>query len=177
MTENLLTITRMNGPGVLLRTEEEVIEEIVGSAIVKYHRNPSSLPVKTEIPDDILTVTMDATLIEQVLLNLFENVSLHGQNATQIWVYLTRETDCAVISVEDDGCGFSEKQLHQIRKEILPPSGDTSPDGRRNMGIGLSVCRSIICAHGGELLIDKSRHGGAAVSFSLPSGRETEKTI
>ena len=71
VTENLLSVTRITGGKVSLKKSDEVLEEIVGSAIVKYKRSPGALPVHVDMPECILVVPMDATLIEQVLINLF----------------------------------------------------------------------------------------------------------
>ena len=78
VTENLLSVTRFTGGDVALAKTDEVLEEIVGSAILKYRRAPDALPVQVTQPEQILIVPMDATLIEQVLINLMENAVLHG---------------------------------------------------------------------------------------------------
>ena len=169
VTENLLSVTRF-GDGVVLKKEDEVLEEIIGSAVLKYHRNPGTLPVEADTPESILVVPMDAVLIEQVLLNLFDNVSAHAQGATKIWLHIRAEEDRVSLSVEDDGEG--------IPQSILPHLFDGSyrqssrADDRRGMGIGLSVCRSIVQAHGGELTAGRSAHGGAAICFTLPCKEE-----
>lgn len=170
MTENLLSVTRFSGSDARLEKKEEVLEEIIGSAVLKYHRNTDALPVSVEAPKEILLVPMDATLIEQVLLNLFDNVSAHGKHATRIWLHIKRETDRVLLSVEDDGTGIAWGLL-----SFAPASSRVRSDDRRNMGIGLSVCRSIVRAHGGECTVSKSRaHGGVCVQFYLPcEGKES----
>ena len=165
VTENLLSVTRFTGDSVSLKKEDEVLEEIVGSAILKYRQNPDSLPVEADAPDTILIVPMDATLIMQVLLNLFDNVSAHAKNATCIWLHIVPAQNHVAISVEDDGSGIPASQLPHI---LDGGTLTARTDDRRNMGIGLSVCRSIISAHGGELTAGRSRHGGAAFRFTLP---------
>ena len=174
VTENLLSVTRFSGGDVSLKKEDEALEEIVGSAINKYRRGPDALPVQPDCPERLLIVPMDATLIEQVLINLFDNVSAHARGATRIWLHIRSETGRVVLSVEDDGEGIAPALLptlfdggaHQVRQG--------SADGRRSMGIGLSVCRTIIRAHGGEMSAGRSAHGGAAFSFYLPCGEEDD---
>ncbi|MBQ9009960.1 MAG: GHKL domain-containing protein [Clostridia bacterium] len=144
-----------------------MLEEIIGSAVIKYHKTPGSLPVHVDISDQILIVSADAVLLEQVLLNLFDNVSSHGEHATKIWLHIRVEKENVILSVEDDGVGIPsalfdqvlDGTVHLIRKQA---------DSSRNMGIGLSVCRTIIMSHGGNLQIKKSPHGGAAIEFNLP---------
>ncbi len=172
VTENLLSVTRFSGGEVKLKKEDEVLEEIIGSAILKYHQTPGALPVKVETPDDILLAPADGTLLEQVLINLFDNVSAHAEGATQIWLHIASTEDRTVISVEDDGKGVPEVLLQHILDGTIQQTKRLRPDDRRSMGIGLSVCHSIIRAHGGELSAGRSRHGGASFSFYLPGKEE-----
>lgn len=173
VTENLLSVTRFSGGDARLQKKEEVLEEIIGSAVLKYHRNPDALPVSVEAPEEILLVPMDATLIEQVLLNLFDNVSAHAGGATHIWLRVDKGADAVTLSIEDDGTGIPSSLLTGVLSGTVIPARARSDD-RRSMGIGLSVVRSIVRAHGGECTVGISRaHGGACVRFNLP--REEEK--
>lgn len=169
--ENLLSVTRFSGGSVSLKKDTEVVEEIVGSSIVKFRRNNPTISVSVTKPEEILLAPMDATLIEQVLLNLFENVVAHGENASYIEVTIARAGNHAVLSVEDDGVGFPDSLLKSVfdgRAMLLR----SQPDGRRNMGIGLSVCRSIIRAHGGDITASNRACGGGCVKFWLPCEEE-----
>ena len=172
ITENLLSVTRFSGTEVSLKTEDEVLEEIIGSAILKYHQTAGSLPVKADTLESIVMVPADAMLLEQVLINLFDNVSAHAEGATQIWLHIDHEGSRITLSVEDDGPGIPASLLPHILDGTMQQSKRTRPDDHRNMGIGLSVCNSIIRAHGGELSAGKSRHGGAALTFTLPCKEE-----
>ena len=169
--ENLLSVTRFSGGSVSLKKDTEVVEEIVGSSIVKFRRNNPTISISVTKPEESLLAPMDATLIEQVLLNLFENVVAHGENASHIEVTIARAGNHAVLSVEDDGVGFPESLLKSVfdgRAMLLR----SQPDGRRNMGIGLSVCRSIIRAHGGDITASNRARGGGCVKFWLPCEEE-----
>ena len=172
VTENLLSVTRVTGGDVSLRKTDEVLEEIIGSAIVKYRRSPGALPVHVETPERILIVPMDPTLVEQVLINLFDNVSAHARTATGIWLSVRQADGLVRLTVEDDGDGIPPGGLPGIFEGGLRDLSRNRPDARRSMGIGLSVCRTIIRAHGGELTAGRSPRGGAAFSFTLPSGEE-----
>lgn len=172
VTENLLSVTRFAGDHVLIKKEDEVLEEILGSAIIKYHANPGTLPVEVDSPDKILVVPVDGVLIEQVLINLFDNVSAHAEGATRIWVHVTEGEGGVTVSVEDDGAGLPPHQLSHLLDGTVHPAVQSRADARKSMGIGLSVCRTIILAHGGELTAGRSRHGGAALRFCLPEKEE-----
>lgn len=168
VTENLLSVTRFSGDEVRLKKEDEVLEEIIGSAIRKYHRTPNALPVNVELPDEILVLPMDGVLMEQVLINLFDNVSAHGETASQIWLTVSKAEGNVTVSVEDDGKGVPASLLPHVLDGTMQQTKRPRSDDRRNMGIGLSVCNSIIRAHGGSLSAGQSPHGGAAFRFRLP---------
>ena len=167
VTENLLSVTRIAGGDISLRTTDEVLEEIVGSAIVKYRRTPGALPVHVSMPESILIVPMDATLIEQVLINLFDNVSAHANTATGIWLEIEDMKEFVALTLEDDGTGIPSTKINRIFGGESHKLSQSRSDDRRNMGIGLSVCQSIIHAHGGELTAGPSSRGGAAFRFTL----------
>lgn len=171
MTENLLSVTKCSDGGVALQKSEEVVEEIVGSAIVKFRKNHPALPVTVEKPAEILLVPMDATLIEQVLVNLLENAATHAKTATQIWIRVAHGDRRVTFQVADNGEGIAPQLLPRIFDGGV--LGREAPDGRRSMGIGLSVCSSIIRAHGGEMSAANGANGGAEICFWLPWEEET----
>ncbi len=177
VTENLLTVTRVLKDGGSVRKQEEVLEEIIGSAVAKYRRTDGALPVVADRLDEILMVPMDPVLIEQVLLNLFDNVTAHAKDADRIWLHVRKGEDAAELSVEDNGRDLPENLIASFFSDAVssPRAHRGTSDAVRSMGIGLSVCRSIIRAHGGEMKAEKSiRHGGVKISFTLPLEKETE---
>ena len=167
VTENILSLTKFSTSNVQLRKESEVIEEIVGSAIVKFRKNYPNISVSVSRPEQILLAPMDAVLIEQVLINLFENVAQHAQTADHIQVRITQQGGRAVVEVEDNGVGFPPDQLAHVFEGRMAPD-TASSDDRRSMGIGLSVCRSILRAHRGDITAYNVRDGGGGVRFWLP---------
>lgn len=169
MTENLLSVTKC-GTGVALKTEDEVVEEIVSGAVVKFKRAYPQMPIAVHRPQSIMLARMDALLIEQVLMNLFENAAVHGETTTRIDVDITADEQWVRICVRDDGAGFPPAMLKN------PFGGYRAHEqqaGRRNMGIGLSACRAILRAHGGDISAANGPGGGAEVAFWLP-GEEAE---
>ena len=174
VTENILSVTKFTGSDVKLKKEDEAVEEIVSSAIVKFRRHHPEMSITVKRPESILWAPMDATLVEQVLLNLFENAAAHGKNANTIQVSILPEPGRAAVVVEDNGAGFSPEALEHLF-DGLQPAGTGHSDNRRHMGIGLNVCRSIIRAHGGEITAGNGREGGAEIRFWLPREEEEEQ--
>lgn len=96
MVENLLTITRLNGDGeTRLITQPEAVEEVMAGAAAKFRRRYPDFAVQVTAPDELLLVPMDATLMEQVLLNLLENAALHGGRVKNITLTARRRNDKA----------------------------------------------------------------------------------
>ena len=108
---------------------------------------------------------MDPLLMEQVLTNLMENAVLHGKTTRHITVTLCRSGDWARFIVEDDGQGIAPDRLEHLFDGTL--QGQQGDRGR-SMGIGLSVCQSIIKAHGGFFAAGNDPEGGAVFRFGLP---------
>ena len=172
LVENILSITRIKDNAVQLRKYPEAAEEIVSEAVTKFRKN-RSMPVRVRVPDELLMVPMDATLIEQVLVNLMENVFIHAKSATEIEVGISRiDGNKALFCVEDNGKGIDEEILPKLFEELFPHAKDNHADGRRSMGIGLSACMSIVKAHGGDMHAENRERGGARVCFVLPIEEE-----
>lgn len=174
VTENILSVTKFSADGVKLKLTEEVVEEIVGSAITKFRKTGGSISIQVHKPQDILLVPMEATLIEQVLLNLLENVVFHGKCATRIDIDIVEEPSRVCFHVSDNGAGISEGVLPHLFDGSYAAQDGTARDDSRNMGIGLSVCQSIVAAHGGGMSARNNPSGGATLSFWLPKRGGTE---
>lgn len=165
--ENLLSITRMGDPRAQLAKSPEAAEEILGEAARKFRKRFPEIQVAVSVPDELLLVPMDAILIEQVLANLLENAATHGQTVTQIQLSVQQEEAYARFSVQDNGCGIPPKELPRLFDGTLKRSETPSGDGKRNMGLGLSVCMAIVRAHGGTMEA-RNLSCGAEFSFHLP---------
>lgn len=175
ISENMLSVTRMAGERVNLHRTDEVVEEIVDSAVMKLRRSRNALPVTVIRPQEILTAPMDATLMEQVILNLLENAVNHAAGATRIRVEIAGQGDTVMIAVEDDGAGFPPEMLPQLFDRKLLPQPRSCADGRRGLGLGLTLCSAIIKAHGGRMTAENRPEGGARVCLWLPAGTEEEE--
>ena len=163
LSENILSVTRFCDEGVVIEKSDEVVEEIVGSAIRRFRKNcDTDIPITVSKPEEILLAPMDATLIEQVLLNLLENVAKHSPSATEVFIEIRAEGRRAWLTVADNGDGIPPQLLGVLFDGYLPLGAVEASDRSRHMGIGLSVCRAIVRAHGGEIYArnqDRRRRG------------------
>ena len=173
MVENLLMITKANSDSVRLEKMETVLEELIDSTLIKFKKHYPEQTVHTFIPDRFVSIPMDAMLIQQVLLNLLENAVVHAVGMTQLTLRVTVKGKRAIFSVSDDGCGISKEREGKLFNGY-GDSEDMPADSRRaGMGIGLSVCASIIKAHGGEIWGGNRKNGGMEVCFALEIEEET----
>ena len=169
MVENLLSITRINSTPASLHTSPEAAEEVMAESVRKFRKRFAQPPVEIRMPDELVMVPMDPILIEQVITNLLENVVYHAQ-AEKIRVNLKTDGGCAVFEIIDDGVGILPKKLPLLFDVTASQPGVS--DGARGMGIGLSVCKAIILAHGGKIEAENNPEGGACFRFSLPMKEE-----
>ncbi len=168
IVENLLSVTRINGENAHINTDDEIVEEIVGSAVLKFRKRFPKMQVEVLMPKEVLMVPMDGILIEQVLVNLLENSALHGKTTSLIQIVVSSCPGRLFVSVEVDGEGIKENILPVMFDGSLQSREGEEYDSGRNMGIGLSVCMSIVRAHKGDMKAENRSEGGARVTFWLP---------
>ena len=165
VSENLLSITRIDGENAGVKKTPELVEEIIEGAVSKFLRHYQGIAVQVHLPEEPMLVPMDPLLIEQVLVNLMENAVIHG-GTSRIDVTLSQQGGNAVFTVADNGRGIP---LHLLNKLFDGAArSDRSSDGKRSMGIGLSVCRTVVLAHGGTIRGENKKDGGACFTVTLP---------
>lgn len=171
MVENLLSVTRIDGDNKAdIHKTEEAAEEILAAAVTKFRQSYPDMEVQVKVPADYIQVSVDPILIKQVLINLMENVVHHAGDVSCVVVELKKEADMAVFAVEDDGNGIREEILPHLFSESFYHNYEADGDKRRNMGIGLSVCQTIVKVHGGVMTAENKKRPahGAIFRFMLP---------
>ena len=167
MVENLLSVTRLDDASVQLNKTDTVLEELIDSVLVKFHKRCPEQQVDVTIPEEFLSIPMDAVLIEQVLTNLLENAVIHADGMTKLELAVETDGINAYFHVRDDGCGIRTDRLEDLFTGYLGSSARQGDSSRRNMGIGLSVCATIIKAHGGSICARNRNPRGAEFTFTL----------
>ena len=171
VVENLLSITRIDGEKTLLCKDVEPMEEVIEGSVSKFSRRYPAIQTVVDLPEDLLMVPMEPLLIQQVLSNLLENAVTHGKTTSCITVSLRKKGDVAQIVVADNGCGIASERMDNVFEgHVAAQQGDI----KRNMGIGLSVCRTIIHAHGGTITAQNNPAGGAEFRIELPIKEEND---
>lgn len=167
MVENLLSITRIHEGTMNVSKAPEAAEEIVAEAVGRIRKRFPDRNISVKVPNELLLVPMDGTLIVQVLINLLENAIKHSAENSLTEVEVKKVGKTAVFEVLDSGEGIADQDLPYLFDGDISGKKRSS-DSSRGMGIGLSICKSIIKAHNGKLEAANRKTGGAAFRFTLP---------
>lgn len=177
MVENLLSITRLDGSINLIKTPI-ALDELIDSVLIKFAKRYGGQEVNVELPDELIIIPMDAILIEQVIINILENAVQHAEGMKNLTLRVKAAGDDVVFEIEDDGAGIPEEKLKHLfgGGQLSEVSEKVSADCQRsNAGIGLSVCATIVKAHGGEIRAYNSKKGGAVFCFTLKVEEYTDE--
>lgn len=167
MVENLLLVTRISEETATVRKSPEAVEEILGEAVIRVKSRYPGHDVLVQVPNELLMVPMDATLIEQVIINLVENAFKHSYDSSPVEIIVSSQNRQAIFQISDNGKGLIESDIPNLF-DGCSTNQNKSSDSSRGMGIGLSICKSIISAHNGSIRAFNKASGGAVFEFTLP---------
>lgn len=167
MVENLLSVTRIREENSSVNKIPEPLEEVVSEAIMRVKKRYPDAQIIVKVPDDFLMVPMDATLIEQVIMNLLENTLRHSKSMKPTELLVLKEENFVLFHVLDYGIGIMEDRIETIFDGYSHTENQSS-DTTKGMGIGLTICKTIVNAHGGTIAVQNKIDGGAVFTFSLP---------
>ena len=167
MVENLLSVTKIDSGDVKLIKTPVVLEELIDSVVVRFKKRYPKQEIKIEIPDDFINIPMDAVLMTQVIINMLENAVQHAKGMTTLILRVSKKGELAVFEIIDDGCGIPKERLNRIFTGYFETGNLPADNQKRNMGIGLSVCASVIKAHDGEIMVENLKEGGCCFRFTL----------
>lgn len=168
---NLLEMTRLEYGNIQLEKEWQPLEEVVGTTLMRMDKLLGARPLITHLPDDLPLVPIDSDLIEQVLVNLLENAVKYTPADTPIDLSAWLEGDEVLVEVADRGAGLPPGQEELIFDKFYR----VRPTSTGGVGLGLTICRAIIQAHGGRLWAANRVGGGAMFRFTLPLDGEPPK--
>lgn len=169
LVENLLSITRLVEGRLNLNITEDLIEDVIAEALRHINKNASEHSITVFCQEDFLLAKMDSRLIVQVVINLVNNAIAYTPSGSHIQIEAKKNDGTIVVSVSDDGNGISDMAKQKVFDMFY--SGEHKiADSRRSCGIGLSLCKSIINAHGGEISVSDNEPHGAVFTFTLPAG-------
>lgn len=167
MVENLLSVTRMDSGNVQISTVVTAVDELLDSALLKFQKRYPQQKVFLDLPQEPVLISADCMLMEQVIINLLENAVQHAVGFTQILLQVRIQKQQVVVEITDDGCGIPPDRLPQLFTGYFTPGEQPADGAKRNAGIGLSLCATIIHAHGGTIEAENNPSGGATFRFTL----------
>lgn len=167
--ENLLAITRVEDGDMHLNLTTELMDEVVTGAVTHVAREAHGHHLVVEHTDDILLVRIDVHLIMQVITNLIVNAFKYTPEGSTVTVSARRAEDGVVVEVADDGPGVADCDKPHVFDRFFTAKGAQPVDAHRSFGLGLSLCRSIVEAHGGIIEVEDNVPHGAIFRFTLPA--------
>lgn len=169
LVENLLAVTRIEEGRLNLRISADLIEDVVDEALRHVNRKSTRHHISVEHQEMFLLVQMDARLIVQVIINLVDNAIKYTPEGSHILIRTRKQGNKAFVSVEDDGEGITDERKGRVF-DMFYSGANKIADSRRSLGLGLSLCKSIIHAHGGTIAVSDNKPKGAIFTFTLPIG-------
>jgi len=166
LVSNVLDLMRFESGQVVLRTEVETLDDLVGTALHGVEQQLSRHIVDVRLPADLPPVRVDAKLIVQVFTNLFDNIAKYTPPGTQLTISAVEEGKSVRVLVDDDGPGLPPGDPARLFDKFQRGDGEGAIVG---VGLGLAICQAIITAHGGEITAAQRSPQGARFEFTLPT--------
>ncbi len=165
LLRNLLDMTRLESGALRVNKELQPLEEVIGAALSRLEGQLADRAVNIQLPADLPFVPIDSVLIEQVLINLLENAIKYTPAGSPIDLSASTDNTVVVIGVADRGPGLPPGEEQRIFEKFYRAR---TPHNGSGVGLGLTVCRGIVEAHGGRIWAENRPGGGAIFRFTLP---------
>lgn len=167
LVENILSMTKINDSKFELNKKEELIDDVISEAVNHTKRLIKGRDFKVILPEDVISLNIDGKLIVQVIINLIENAINHTFDDSSIVLEVEKKTNEIVVSVADSGEGIPEELVGKIFDRFVTTEKSVI-DGKKGIGLGLTICRAIVQAHGGTIEYKPNNPKGSKFTFTLP---------
>ena len=167
LVENILSITKLENGKIKLNYTTELVDDIIDEALKHINKNKIKHSIIVKRFKDLLLVNVDVRLVIQVFINLIDNAIKYTPEGSTIIISVTKNESKAIINVIDNGPGIKDKDKDRIF-EMFYIGDNIIVDGRKSLGLGLSLCKSIINAHGCEIKVSDNKPTGTIFTFDLP---------
>jgi len=166
LVENLLSVTRIENGTINLNLQAELLDDIIAEALRHINRKSTEHHIVVDKEDDLLLARMDAKLIMQVIINLVDNAIKYTEEGSEIKITSKKRNKEIIVEVADNGKGITDEQKERLF-DMFYMVNDSIADGRRGMGLGLALCKSIVNAHGGKISVRNNIPNGTVFQFIL----------
>jgi two-component system sensor histidine kinase KdpD len=164
LLKNLLDMMRIEAGAVQLNKEWHPLDEVVGAALARLEGRLRDHTVNTAFPADLPLVLVDGVLLEQVAINLVENAAKYAPAGSAIDLSASASNRDVIVEVADRGPGIPLGEETRIFDKFYR----AKPAREGGVGLGLTICRGIVEAHGGRIWAENRSGGGALFRFSIP---------
>ena len=169
LVKNLLAVTRIEGGQVNLTRSIELMDEVVSEALKHINRKSKEHTIRVTSGKDFILAHIDAKLIVQVIINLVDNAIKYTPAGSVIEIHTEQKNKWVIVSVADNGPGIPDEQKPRVF-DMFYSGANKVVDSRRSLGLGLSLCKSIVTAHGGTISVSDNQPNGTVFTFTLPAG-------
>jgi signal transduction histidine kinase len=169
LINNVLDFSRMDTGAKEYNFIETDLVDLVGNSIEAYNFQISNngFKIENEMPDESINLKIDRDAISQVLLNLLNNAVKYSDKEKYIGIKVSKNSDFAMISVTDHGIGISKEELKKIFDKFYRVSTSRTRE-TRGSGLGLTLAKHIIEAHGGTIEVESEVGEGSRFTISIP---------
>jgi two-component system sensor histidine kinase KdpD len=167
LVANLLDMARLQAGPAQQNRQWQMLEEVKRSALRLLARTLAGRRIDMRLAPALPPLEFDAVLIERVFCNLLSNAARHTPPGSPLSIAASRHGDLVEIAVEDQGPGVAPADRERIFDKFSRTQSETAGSG---VGLGLSICRTIVEAHGGRIRVEAGAAGGARFIFTLPVG-------
>ncbi len=167
LTENLLSITRIENGMMHLQTNAELMGDVFQEALSHLDRQSREHQISVELPDDLIMAKIDVRLIVQVIINIVNNAIKYTPAGSHIILRAEKKNSMVQVSISDDGPGIPDEAKEHLF-DMFYTASQGKADNRRGLGLGLNLCRSIVTAHGGTIAVTDNTPHGSVFTFTLP---------
>lgn len=169
--QNILDMTRISDGKLSITMDYESVDDLIHQAVSRLPSFYDLDRLSISIPDDICFVNVDGKLFVQVLVNLIDNAFKHSGNSSHIILAAYPQDSLMVFQVSDNGIGIAPSILDNIFNGFVTMPKNSSDKGR-GVGLGLSICKAIVTAHGGSITASNNETSGASFKIALPYEQE-----
>lgn len=169
LVENLLAVTRIEEGRVKLNQSAELMDEVISEALCHVDRKSKEHVIRVHSGEDFLFARIDAKLIVQVIINIVDNAVKYTPTGSLIQIRTEKKSNMVQVTIWDNGPGIPDDQKEKVF-DMFYSGANKVADSRRSLGLGLSLCRSIVNAHGGNISVSDNQPRGAVFTFTLPLG-------
>lgn len=160
--ESMVEVAKLEAGNFEFRKGDTKIEDIIENALYRAKNLLSNHRIESKIESDLATLFVDSKAISEVLYNLIDNAAKYSPENSKIEINARNNGQNALISVEDEGQGISEREREKIFQKFY--RGDKKTKG---FGMGLAIVRGIIEAHNGRIWVENGKIGAKFV-IELP---------